>query len=65
MTPNIMQKWFLGVEKMNELELLENINKCVTANAVFTGFILLFFILILLIRFMDNFDIIYKGDKKK
>lgn len=50
---------------MNELELLENINKCVTANAVFTGFILLFFILILLIRFMDNYDIIYKGDKKK
>lgn len=50
---------------MNELELLESINKSVMANAIFTGFILLIFILILLIRFMDNFDIIYKGDKKK
>lgn len=50
---------------MNELELLESINKSVMANAIFTAFILLIFILILLIRFMDSFDIIYKGDKKK
>ena len=49
---------------MNELELLESINKTVTINAVFTAFILLVFSLMLLFRFMANFDITYKGDRK-
>lgn len=50
---------------MSELELLESIYKAVDATAIFTGFILLIFILILVVRFTSKYELVDRGGKKK
>ena len=50
---------------MNELELLEQINKNTSVSAIFTGLLLLIVICIAVTKFLNNFDIVYKGDEKK